>query len=212
VAWRVLTGALLAGAWACLAQTQFEMGGTLGYGWYRDARVNSPGGTATAGIRNRFVAGAVVCEDLYDHASGELRYLYHDGDPFVAAGAARGNIQGQSHTFTYDVLFHVRPRDYRLRPYVAAGAGGKFYRTTGPEPSPQPIPQIVSLVHTDQWRLVVDVGFGVKYRLRRHLLVRADFRDYITPFPKALFAAAENGTDRGLFQQFTPLFGISYSF
>jgi hypothetical protein len=43
-------------------------------------------------------------------------------------------------------------------------------------------------------------------------LVRADIRDYITPFPKKLFVESNGATDRGLFQQFTPMFGISYWF
>lgn len=191
---------------------QYDVGGLIGYGVYRDVRINSAGGTATAGIRNRFAAGAVVGEDLYSHISGEVRYLYHDGDPFLSNGSVRGNIQGQSHTFDYDVLFHPYDRGRRFRPFVAAGAGVKYYRTTGPEPVPQPLPQIAALVNANQWRLVADFGFGVKYRLRNHVMLRGDFRDYITPFPKKLFAPAGSGTDRGLFQQFTPTFGVGYWF
>jgi hypothetical protein len=37
-------------------------------------------------IRNRFAAGAVFGEDLYEHFSGEVRYLYHD--PIQARHAA----------------------------------------------------------------------------------------------------------------------------
>lgn len=195
----------------CFAQ-QFDASGLIGYGLYRDVSINSANGTATAGIRNRFTAGAVVGEDRYSHFSGEIRYLYHDGDPFLSTGSIRGNIQGQSHTFSYDLLFHPYDRDRRFRPFAAVGIGGKYYRTSGPAPNPQPLPQIASLVMRDQWQYVVDVGFGLKYRLRNHVMVRADFRDYITPFPKRLFAPAGNGTDRGLFQQFTPTFGLGYWF
>jgi len=127
-------------------------------------------------------------------------------------GSVRGNIQGQSHTLHYDGLFHLFDRARRFRPFVAVGGGGKFYRATGPAPVPQPFPQIASLVHTDDWRLMVDVGFGMKYRLRNHVMVRADFRDYITTFPKNIFVPKGNATDRGLFQQFTPTFGIGYWF
>ena len=56
------------------------------------------------------------------------------------------------------------------------------------------------------------VGGGVKYRLSRHVLVRADFIDYMTAFPKRQIAPAGNNTARGIFQQFTPLFGLSYTF
>jgi opacity protein-like surface antigen len=209
VGWRVLAFLLCAGA--CCAQ-QYELSGTIGYGIYRDVRVNGAGANATAGIRNRFVAGAVICENMYEHISGEVRYLYQDGDPFLSAGGRMGNIQGQSHSFTYDVLFHVRDRDHKLRPYIAAGLGAKYYRTTGPEPNPQPAPGIADLVNTNQWRFLVDLGFGVKYRVSRHVILRADFRDYITQFPTHLFVPAGTGTDRGLFQMFTPMFGVGYAF
>jgi hypothetical protein len=198
-------------AGACCAQ-QYELGGAIGYGVYRDASVISPGGTAAAGIRNRFAAGAVFCENLYEHFSGEVRYLYHDGDPFLSSGSAQGNMQGQSHAFHYDVLFQFRGRAERLRPYVAGGAGAKYYRTTGPAPVPQPLPRIASLVSESVLKPLVTLGGGVKYRLGSSLIVRADFRDYITPFPTSLFMPAGTGTDRGIFHQFTALFGVSCSF
>ncbi len=211
VTWRILSAACLAAA-VCSAQPHYELGGAIGYGVYRDVRVNSGFGDATVGIRNRFVAGAVLCEDLYEHVSGEIRYLYQDGDPFLSTGSRRANIQGQSHAFHYDLLLHPRPREARFRPFLAAGVGAKYYRTTGPEPNPQPAPQIADLVKTNQWRWLVTVGAGVKYRVSDHIILRGDFRDYITPFPTALFVPTTGGTDRGLFQQFTPTFGLSYSF
>ena len=198
-------------AGACLAQ-QYELGGAFGYGVYRDVSVISPGGTATAGIRNRFATGVVFCEDLFEHVSGEMRYLYHDGDPFISTGTVRGNIQGQSHAFNYDVLFQARGRRSRLRPYFAVGVGAKYYRTTGPEPNPQPMPKIAGLVSTNQWRALVTAGGGVKYRLTDNILLRVDFRDYITAFPTHIIVAAPTGTDHGIFNQFTPLFGVSYVF
>jgi hypothetical protein len=196
---------------ACLAQ-EWEIGGAIGYGAYRDVRVNAPGAEATAGIRNRFVAGAVITEDRYDHLSGEIRYMYHDGDPFLSFNGRQGNVQGQSHSFTYDLLIHARPRSERLRPFLALGAGAKYYRTTGPEPNPQPAPNVASVVRANDWKFLASVGFGATYRLREHVLLRADFRDYITPFPKKLFIPVNGGTDRGLFQQFTPMIGVSYGF
>jgi hypothetical protein len=48
--------------------------------------------------------------------------------------------------------------------------------------------------------------------LTDHFLVRADFRDYLTQFPKRQISPAANGTARGIFQQFTPMAGVSYVF
>jgi hypothetical protein len=207
--WKLLTGLFLAGA--CFAQ-QWEVGGFIGYGWYRDGTIFGPGESIQAGIRNRFAAGAVVGEDLYEHVSGEVRWMYHDGHPFLSGPGVNTDIQGNSHTFTYDMLFHVYPPEHRLRPFVAVGIGAKDYIIAGPEPNPQPIPAVASLIAQDQWKLVVDVGFGVKYLLRPHVLVRADFRDYMTSFPRAQLVPAAGNTARGIFQQFTPMFGVSYWF
>ncbi|HEV3200897.1 MAG TPA: hypothetical protein VGZ73_23500 [Bryobacteraceae bacterium] len=191
---------------------QYDVGGLIGYGAYRNIGVNSAGGTATAGIRNGFAAGAVVGEDLYSHISGEIRYLYHAGDPFLSMGSIRGDIPGESHTLHYDTLFHLYDRDRRFRPFVAIGGGGKYYRTRGPGPVPQPLPQIGRLLNVNEWQYAVDVGLGVKIRLRNHVMLRGDFRDYLTPFPKKLFAPKGSLSDRGVLQQFTPTFGLGYWF
>ena len=191
---------------------QYELGGVIGYGIYRNGTVFGAGSTVQAGIRNRFAAGAVIGEDLYDHISGEIRYVYHDGHPFVSSSGAKTDIQGQSHTFTYDLLFHLQPRERRMRFFAAAGAGIKGYVIAGPAPSVQPLSNVATLTTRDEWKFVADVGGGVKYALIRHVLLRLDFRDYLTTFPKRQIAPATGNTARGIFQQFTPMFGVSYLF
>ena len=188
------------------------MGGSLGYGWYRGIRVNGPGAEAQAGIRNRFTASAVVTEDLYEQISGEVRYVYHDGDPYLTLGARTANMQGQSHSFTYDTLFHLRGREQRFRPFAAAGIGAKYFRATGPAPGVQPAPAFAMLVEESQFKLLVSVGAGVSYRFANHLIVRADFRDYISPVPRKLFSPAANASVRGLMHQFTPMVGFGFWF
>ena len=206
----LLAGLVCTGA--CFAK-HYEIGGAIGYGVYHNGSIISPGGTADAGIRNRFAAGAVFGEDLYEHFSGEVRYLYHDGDPFLSAGSAKGNVQGQSHALHYDVLFHLKRRGERIRPYAAGGVGAKFYETTGPAPVPQPLPNIAALATQSEWKPLFTVGGGVKIRISDHVMVRGDVRDYITMFPQALFTPAVSGaTERGIFHQFTPLFGLGYTF
>ncbi|MGO9259521.1 MAG: hypothetical protein ACLQU1_24895 [Bryobacteraceae bacterium] len=204
---------LAAGLWAsaCFAQP-FEAGGVLGFGIYRDVSVGAPGATAATGIGNSLVGGALIGEDLYQHVSGEVRYTYQSGDPFLSAGSVRGKVHGQSHSLTYDALFHFSAQEARFRPFVAIGVGAKYYRATGSEPFPQPLPEIASLDHANQWRFLADAGFGVKCRLVRHVLLRGEFRDYITPFPSRIIVPATHGTGHGLFQQFTPMLGMSYMF
>jgi len=64
-----------------------------------------------------------------------------------------------------------------------AGAGRKDYIVAGPEPFPQPIPQIATLVANDVWKVVFDVGGELTFRPRDHLLLRAEFLNYTLPFP-----------------------------
>jgi hypothetical protein len=191
---------------------QWEFGGAIGYGIYRDGTVFGAGTSVEAGIHNRFAAGAVLAEEQYNYLSGEFRYLYHDGHPFVSSGGIRTDIQGQSHTFTYDLLVHFEPRDRKLRFFVAGGGGGKYYVIAGPAPVVQPWANVATLTTQDEWKFVVDVGGGLKYRVARHVQVRVDFRDYMTTFPKRQIAPVTGNTARGIFQQFTPMAGVSYVF
>ncbi len=207
--------ALLAGTIAAtvpLSGQPYEIGANIGYGFYNNGTIFSPAGSVTAGIRNRFAAGVVLGEDLYDYISGEIRYLYHDGHPFLSGPGFRTDIQGQSHTFTYEILIHVKDQEHRLRPYVALGGGAKGYIIAGPEPFPQPVPGIATLNARDEWKPVASFGGGLKWEVREHLLLRLDFRDYLTTFPKRQIAPAPHNTARGIFQQFTPMFGVSYRF
>jgi opacity protein-like surface antigen len=195
----------------CCAQP-YEVGGSIGYGWYHNGTIFGAGSSIDAGVRNRFAAGFVLCDDLYDHFSGEFRYLYQDGHPFLQGNGVKSDIQGQSHTFSYSLLFHPMIRERRLRPFVSAGVGAKGYIIAGPPPNPQAIPAVATLNTRDQWKLATVVGGGVKYRIQKNIIVRADFLDYITTFPRSQIVPASSNTARGLFQQFTPMFGMGYTF
>ena len=200
---------LLAGA--AFAQ-QYEIGANIGYGFYRDGTIFSDSGTAQAGIRNRFAAGIFLGDEFSNFVSAEFQYLYHDGHPFLQAPGVKSDIQGNSDSLTCDLLFHFRTREHRWRPFLAGGSGAKEYVIAGPEPFPQPIPQIASLTANDVWKVVFSVGGGLKFRLIPHMLLRAEFRDYLTTFPRQQIVPAPHNTARGIFEQFTPLFGVSYKF
>ncbi len=194
---------------AAFAQ-QYEIGADIGYGFYRNGSIYSDDGTAKAGIRNRFAAGIVLSDNFSKYVAAEFRYLYHDGHPFLEAPGVDTDIQGQSHALTADLLFHFKTSEHRWRPFLAGGVGGKEYVIAGPAPFPQPIPQIASLTTNDVWKTVFDVGGGVKFRLRPHMLIRGEFRDYLTTFPRQEIVPAPHNTARGIFEQFTPLFGLSW--
>ena len=191
---------------------QYEIGANAGYGFYRNGTIYSASETAQAGIRNRFAAGIILGDEFSNYVSAEFRYLYQDGHPFLQAPGVKSDIQGQSDALTVELLFHFKTREHRWRPFLAAGSGAKEYIIAGPEPFPQPIPQIASLTTNDVWKVVFAVGGGVKFRPMRHMLLRAEFRDYLTTFPRQEIVPAPHNTARGIFEQFTPLFGVSYTF
>jgi opacity protein-like surface antigen len=194
------------------AQEQYEIGATFGYGIYRDGSIYSAEETAKAGIRNRFAAGILLSDQFTKYVTAEFDYLYHDGHPFLEAPGVKTDIQGNSDALTLGLLFHFKPREHRWRPFLAGAAGAKEYVIAGPAPFPQPIPQIASLTTNDVWKVVFSVGGGIKYRLIPHLILRAEFRDYLTTFPRQEIVPAPHNTARGIFEQFTPLFGASYEF
>lgn len=194
-----------------LAQ-QYDAGAIVGYGIYRDGTIYSAQGTADAGIRNRFAAGIFLTDEFSKYVSAEFDYLYHDGHPYLQAPGVKTDIQGNSDALTLGLLFHFKPRDHRWRPFLEGGAGAKEYIIAGPAPFPQPIPQIASLTTNDVWKVVFDPGGGIEFRLIPHMVLRAEFRDYITTFPRQEIVPAPHNTARGIFEQFTPLFGVSYEF
>jgi opacity protein-like surface antigen len=198
-------------AFAACAQT-YEVGADIGYGIYQDGTIFSAVGTAKAGIRNRFAAGIDLGYEFSQYVSADFSYLYHDGHPFLEAPGVSTDIQGNSDALTIEGLFHFKPRDHRFRPFLAGGAGAKEYVIAGPAPFPQPIPQIASLTTNDVWKVVFSAGGGVHYLLRPHMLLKAEFRDYLTTFPRTEIVPAPHNTARGVFQQYTPLFGLSYTF
>ena len=206
---RLLAGFVFASA--LLGQT-YEIGADIGYGIYNNGTIFSSQETIQAGIRNRFAAGIDVGWEFSDYVSGQFSYLYHDGHPFIKGAGVDTDIQGQSQALTIGGLFHFQKRDRRFRTFLAGGAGSKGYIIAGPEPFPQPIPQVASLTTNDVWKVTFSVGGGITYMLRKHMLLRAEFRDYLTTFPRQQIVPAPHNTARGIFQQFTPLFGASYVF
>lgn len=201
----------LAVAPGCLAQ-EWEVGAAGGFGAYRNASISAPAGSAGAGFDNRFAAGVVIGQDLYQHFSGEVRYTFRDGDLKLSQGGQKVNMDGNSHAIHYDMLFHLFPKSSRIRLFAATGAGIKFFRGTGKEYASQPLGDFALLTKTEETKPLISAGGGVKYTVNRNTVIRVDFRDYISPFPEKLFAAAPGAKIRGWLNDFVPLVGVSFVF
>jgi hypothetical protein len=188
------------------------LGAAGGFGLVRDATIRNPSGSVTAGIDNRFAAGVVVGHDLYQHLSGDLRYTFRDDDLVLKSGGRKANMDGDSHLIHYDLLLHACGRDARIRPYAAAGGGIRLFRGTGREDPNQPFSDFAFLTKTNQVKPLISVGGGVKVALTKQLLIRVDFRDYISPFPEELFVPAPGAKIHGWLHDFVPLAGVSWVF
>jgi hypothetical protein len=61
-------------------------------------------------------------------------------------------------------------------------------------------------------RAAASVLSGEKELSMRTILLRLDFRDYISPFPEELFVTAQGAKIHGWLHDFVPLGGISWVF
>ena len=190
----------------------WEIGASAGEAIYQNGTITSPAGSVQAGINNSVIPSVAVCENMYDHISGEFRYLYQPGEPFLSQNGTKTQLSGDSHTFVYDVLLHFRPRSSWWRPYVAVGGGAKYYVTSGPAPVPEPFAKEALLLANNQWTAVGSAGVGLKVKVQEHVVLRFDIRDFISQFPKNQLKPASGASAPSVLQQITPMGGIGIVF
>jgi hypothetical protein len=195
----------------CLAQT-WSAGVSGGVGWYRDAIIKNAAGSASAGFGSHAAASAVLGEDTTDSFGGELRYTYRAGNAELHSGGSKAAMDGITHAVHYDFLFYSAPRQRRIRPYLAAGAGVKYYSATGSQNPFQPLRDLALLTHAHEVEPLISFGAGVKIALAEHWLVRVDFRDYATPFPEKLVTPAPGAGIHGWLHDFVTLAGVDWVF
>lgn len=198
---------------ACLAQ-EWEVGAAGGYGFYDDAIIGNPalGVSASAGFHPGFALGAFFGENMYEHVGGELRYLFLWGAPELQFHDTRATMRGYTNLVVYDVLVHMTSRDSKVRPFLAGGAGIKVFTGTGIQFATQPLQEFAVLRPVQQVEPAISVGGGIKYRAARHVLLRADFRTYMSPLPDRLFRTPRFNETRGWVYNFAPQVGVGYTF
>ena len=199
----------------CAAQ-QWEFGAIAGYGWNHDATVANGAASASAGFHPGFAFGVVFGENMYKYIGGEFRYMFRWGSPLMDYQGTRATVSGYTNIVNYDLLVHMTPRDNRLRPYVAAGAGIKIYTATNDQLNnqiiDQPLKSFAVILPVTQVEPLISAGGGIKFRMGRHAQIRADFRAYMTPLPNQLFRPTGQSVTRGWLFDFMPQVGISYLF
>ncbi len=207
----VILTALMLFSFAAFAQT-WEIGGIAGGGFHQNLNVTNAAGSATTGFQNGPLFGGYLGQNLYRYISGELHYNYAMSDLKVSGAGTDAQFKGIAHAIHYDFLIHTAPVEARMRPFLAAGAGVKVFRGTGTESVYQPLSQYALLTKTQEWKPLITVGGGSKFRLSPRIYLRAELRDQITPFPKNVIAPAPGAKIQGWLHDFVPMVGISFLF
>lgn len=204
----ILTFSLAPTGWA----QRVELGGLGGYGIQAGLTAKTADAEAKTGFHSGGAWGIVGTDNMYPRISGELRYLYRWGDLRVESGGEKASFSGRSHIVHYDFLFHTQPREARVRPFVAVGAGIKVFQGTGVERAYQPLSQFVLLTKKTQTVGLFSVGGGVKWAYRDHLTIRVEIHDYISPAPDEVLVPAPGASVSGWLHDVLPLVGLSYRF
>jgi hypothetical protein len=197
----------------CAAQDlKWEIGGAFGYGISRDVNVSNATVTGKTGLSSGYIATAVGTHHSYEHFSGDFRYAYQKSDLHVTSGSTKATMAGETHTVHYDALVQVKPRRERFRPYGAFGGGLRVFRGTGNPQAFQPLSNMALLTQTRETKPMLSIGGGLSYAITPHWVLRADFRDYVTPFPSKVITASPRSTISGWLHDFSPTVGISGRF
>lgn len=195
-----------------LSGQQWELGGSAGYGVFHDVPVTAGSLSGSAGFESGVAFGALFGNQISRWVGGEARYTFRQDDLQVSSGSTKATMTGQSHAIHYDVLVHLTPKESGIRPFLAAGAGVKFYRGTGEEAPYQPLSSLVVLTHTREAQPLISVGGGVKIPMSKRMLLRLDFRDYLTPLPTSVLAPPPNSKISGWMNDLVFLVGVSTVF
>lgn len=195
-----------------LSGQSWEVGGSVGYGMFHDVTATSGTASGSTGFDSGVAFGGVFGNQINRWVGGEARYTFQQDDLRVSSGSTKATMTGQSHAIHYDVLVHLASKESPVRPFLAAGAGVKFYRATGEEVVYQPLSNLVVLTHTREAQPLISLGGGVKFSMSKRTLLRLDFRDYLTPLPSSLLAAPPNSRISGWMHDFVFLVGVSTAF
>lgn len=192
---------------------KWEFGGEAGGSFYTSKSVSAVNNTSVdAKFNPGFNAGVVFGQNNHKYIGGELHYTFLYNEMELSGNGGKATFTGQSHAMHYDFLFHTAEAGSKIRPFVAGGAGVKYYRGTGTEVAAQPLSSYALLTKTSEVKPLISFGAGVKVRMSDRLQLRVEVRDYFTQFPKAVIAPNRGSKVDGWIHNITPMFGVSYLF
>lgn len=200
--------ALLAAGMA--SAQEWEVGAIGGFGYAPHLTVSKGSASANTGFRYGGVVGVFAGEDMYNYWSGEVRYQYRFDNLKLTSGDIKAaNFSAHSHLITADFLGHFRPRESRVRPFIAFGGGARIIVGSGIESAGQPLGNLAALTATHEILPVADIGTGFKMNLRKNLRFRVEMRDYISPAPNKVIAPAPGASLGGVLNDIQGMIGFS---
>ncbi len=189
---------------------EWYAGAEGGYGFAPSLTVKGPSGSASAGFDAGFAAGAFIGADTYKHWSSEVGYLYQQSNLKLESGGTSVHFAAHTNIIHFDTLWHFRPRESRVRPFVAIGVGARILQGTGVESSNQPLGNLAALTHTTQAMPLGDVAVGVKAKLSSSLQLCIEVHDYASPAPSKVITAAPGASISGWLNDIIPTVSIAY--
>jgi opacity protein-like surface antigen len=201
----------LASAPAVLAQ-KWEVGVGIGGAFNNAQKFTNAIGTADASLSNGMAASAWLGNNLRGRIGGEVRYDYEMTNLRLSSGGTTATFGANTQAVHYDFLFHFTSQEASIRPFVAAGAGVKFFHGTGTETAFQPLQGIALLTKTSETKGLVSVGGGIKFNLNHMLQLRVEAHEYITPFPTKVITPALGSKTSGFLMDFVPMGALAITF
>lgn len=201
---------LLIAVCAAHAQT-LEIGVLGGGGFLPGVPVVGAPSSVSAGFQSGPAVGAVFTQNLYSHVSGEIAYFYQQGDLQLSSGSASATFAGRTQVLEYEILYHLHPRNARVRPYFAIGGGVKIFEGTGAEAAYQPLMQYAYLTRTRELKPLLTFGGGVRVALRGKMAARFDLRDQFTAFPTNVISPAPGLAINSWLHDFVPTVGLEWA-
>jgi hypothetical protein len=189
---------------------QWEFGALGGGGFLSNVSANGSAiGNATAGFAPGAAFGAFVGNSLNRNLSGEIRYEYLQNDLRLSSGGQTAQFAGAAHAIHYDFVYHTSRKESNVQFFAALGGGAKLFRGTGAEEAYQPLSQFGYFTKTQAIKPMIAIGGGLTYRLSNRLFLRAEIRDFITPFPTAVLTPAPGVKFGSVLQDLVPMVGLS---
>lgn len=186
---------------------EWEASGGAGFGMYHPLSYSTAAGSAEAGIGPRYALNAAIGRQFAGRFAAEAVYTFQDGDFEISSGGSKTAYDANTHATHGDVLVYFG-RWKGFRPYVAAGAGVKFYRGLE-QPGVRPLGEFGSFRRATDTRPLLLFGGGVEWALSSHFGLRLDARDYTTPFPASVIVPAGGAHVSGWLHDFVPVLSIT---